>query len=387
MPHENAARMSQHVHELPQEQHLSPEAKRISNVLKNCIRHVEIAAILPALLQLNSASGIADEELSRALQKHQILEDKMLESLEQDSDRHQEGNFKKRAQLERDFKDSVKDVLRVYRNRPDIIDGLMAELDMKVGETENMLIGNLKTFHGHVVERMLLSVEEERLQEKEEEEAISVARELEDIVSQEEKITADLKGLDKVIAQEDLKIKDLQSKIEALKTKDKNRNLLHEKQCQAIIKASKEKQASVQKEMDKMTIQLKEMRIEHREAERVLQKRNARVREEIELVIQHFDNKMEELQAKLELNQTIYEKEQEEVRRMEPYFSALETEYNEILEKRRLAEEKRKEEMRVLELKTKAAIFAQAWWRGYSTRKALKNKKNKNKGGKRKKAK
>lgn len=72
---------------------------------------------------------------------------------------------------------------------------------------------------------------------------------------------------------------------------------------------------------------------------------------------------------------------------MEPYFSALETEYNEILEKRRLAEEKRKEEMRVLELKTKAAIFAQAWWRGYSTRKALKNKKNKNKGGKRKKAK
>lgn len=191
--------MSQHVHELPQEQHLSPEAKRISNVLKNCIRHVEIAAILPALLQLNSASGIADEELSRALQKHQILEDKMLESLEQDSDRHQEGNFKKRAQLERDFKDSVKDVLRVYRNRPDIIDGLMAELDMKVGETENMLIGNLKTFHGHVVERMLLSVEEERLQEKEEEEAISVARELEDIVSQEEKITADLKGLDKVV--------------------------------------------------------------------------------------------------------------------------------------------------------------------------------------------
>lgn len=129
----------------------------------------------------------------------------------------------------------------------------------------------------------------------------------------------------------------MQSKIEALKTKDKNRNLLHEKQCQAIIKASKEKQASVQKEMDKMTIQLKEMRIEHREAERVLQKvslvhptfhftvntshlrgcyilnfnsnlhqllffspwqRNARVRDEIELVIQHFDNKMEELQVR-----------------------------------------------------------------------------------------
>lgn len=65
---------------------------------------------------------------------------------------------------------------------------------------------------------------------------------------------------------------------------------------------------------------------------------------------------------------------EEELRKLEKPFSVLEVECNQIQERRRLAEEKRKEKMRELELKTKAAIFAQAWWRGYSTRKALKNK-------------
>lgn len=79
-------------------------------------------------------------------------------------------------------------------------------------------------------------------------------------------------------------------------------------------------------------------------------------------------------QADLELNEIDNEREEEELRRLEVPFSVLKVEYDQILEKRRLAEEKRKEEVRVLELKTKAAIFAQAWWRGYSVRKALKNK-------------
>lgn len=79
-------------------------------------------------------------------------------------------------------------------------------------------------------------------------------------------------------------------------------------------------------------------------------------------------------QANLELNDMEYKREEEDLRKLEKPYSVLEVECNQILEKRRLAEEKRKEEMRELELKTKAAIFAQAWWRGYSTRKALKNK-------------
>lgn len=69
-----------------------------------------------------------------------------------------------------------------------------------------------------------------------------------------------------------------------------------------------------------------------------------------------------------------YEGELEELKEAEMHISALEAEYSHVQERRRLAEEKREEELRELELKTRAAILAQAWWRGYSIRKALKNK-------------
>lgn len=79
-------------------------------------------------------------------------------------------------------------------------------------------------------------------------------------------------------------------------------------------------------------------------------------------------------QAKLEVNENAYEMEDNERKKFEKPFATLEMEYNQIQERRRLAEEKRQEEIRELELKTKAAILIQAWWRGYSVRKALKNK-------------
>ena len=86
-------------------------------------------------------------------------------------------------------------------------------------------------------------------------------------------------------------------------------------------------------------------------------------------------------QADLELNEIECEREEEELRKQKEPFSLLEADYDQIQERRRLAEEKRQEELKELELRTKAAICVQAWWRGYSTRKALKNK------GKNKKAK
>lgn len=69
-----------------------------------------------------------------------------------------------------------------------------------------------------------------------------------------------------------------------------------------------------------------------------------------------------------------YDEVMEDTKKLEKYFQDLELECNQIHEKRRLAEEKKREEIRELELKTKAAITVQAWWRGCSTRKALKNK-------------
>jgi hypothetical protein len=68
------------------------------------------------------------------------------------------------------------------------------------------------------------------------------------------------------------------------------------------------------------------------------------------------------------------------------HFSVLEKEYLDILEERRLAEEKEEQRRLEFERKTAAATKLQAGWRGYSVRKQLKKKKDKKgkkgKGGK-----
>ncbi|XP_020561626.1 uncharacterized protein LOC101173946 isoform X4 [Oryzias latipes] len=95
---------------------------------------------------------------------------------------------------------------------------------------------------------------------------------------------------------------------------------------------------------------------------------------QIEDLLHKFDKDKEEIQAKLELTKKEYDEVMEDTKKLKKYFQDLELECNQIHEKRRLAEEKKREEIRELELKTKAAITVQAWWRGCSTRKALKNK-------------
>lgn len=79
-------------------------------------------------------------------------------------------------------------------------------------------------------------------------------------------------------------------------------------------------------------------------------------------------------QAELEVVEKEYDNKQEEMRMLQEHFSLMEVRSNEIQEERRLAEETRKEELWLLELKNNAAVVIQAWWRGYSIHRALKNK-------------
>jgi len=159
-----ASESSQKRHEVSEETPLSHEARRTSRVLENCIRHVETAAALPAVLRLNSVPSVVNEELSQAIKEHQILDGRMktLEGLEQMSDGEREADVgKARARLEKDIKTSVRDLLRVARAHADVWCALRAELGMQVGESESMLIKGLQKFHSQVAERLLTSRDEE----------------------------------------------------------------------------------------------------------------------------------------------------------------------------------------------------------------------------------
>lgn len=133
---------------------LSPEAESISRVLVNSISQLKIAASLPAIIQFYSESGVQDQDLSRALQTHQVLLERLenLEALQQKQTKKEKGTM---VQLKNDVKNSVRDILRYFRNHPDVLSGLLAELNVEVGESESMVIENLEMFHDHIVKNQI----------------------------------------------------------------------------------------------------------------------------------------------------------------------------------------------------------------------------------------
>lgn len=80
----------------------------------------------------------------------------------------------------------------------------------------------------------------------------------------------------------------------------------------------------------------------------------------------------------------MYTEEKKQLHELEERFKTLEAEYQQIMEERRVAREKREEAEREMALMVKAATTIQAFWRSFKVRKALKARKKKG-GGKKKK--
>lgn len=79
----------------------------------------------------------------------------------------------------------------------------------------------------------------------------------------------------------------------------------------------------------------------------------------------------------------VYTQEKTQLHELEERFKTLESEYQTIMEERRLARERREAAERELALMVKASTTIQAFWRSFKVRKALKARKKK--GGKKKK--
>ncbi|XP_029960382.1 dynein regulatory complex protein 10 isoform X2 [Salarias fasciatus] len=368
------------VAQLNEKIHLSPEAQQISSILENCISNMRIAAALPAVLQSDTLSNAADKKLRELLKKHQVLAENVeREGAEHESQKEREEETGKaktssRAHLEKDIKNSTRDVLRYFRTHPDTASGLKAELlSMEIGESEGILIRNLEMFHSHMLEKLQASLGEEPQLPT----LSSLTNDLRQIILTEEKLhpatTQSSEGGNDARGHVTSPLTDSQGGND--RRGDVTSPLTDsQEQKQPQLKTHSTKQMSMQQEIDRLNAQLYNLMRENSQAESTLQEKNEQVEVEIESLLKNFDNEMEESQATLESNEQIYEKEQEELRKLESLCANLEEEYNQIQERHRLAEEKRQEDMKELELKTKAAVYAQAWWRGYSTRKALKNK-------------
>ena len=200
----NAKKKSEAVlknHDLSEKLMLFVEAQHISSILENRISQIEIAVTLPATLRFNSASSVVDEKLNRALEKHQLLAERLetetRDGLEKEAE-GEDGEERKRAnpRLERDIKNSVRDLLRHLRTHPDAISGLRAERGVEAEESECELIRGLKMFHSQMVDRLLTSVQEELLQVLYKPSSSSPAHSLVHMAPVEEEVAAAIKSID-----------------------------------------------------------------------------------------------------------------------------------------------------------------------------------------------
>lgn len=181
---------------------LSREAQRISNILGNCISQIEFAATLPAIAKFSTVSSDIDEGLCGALQKYQTLVKKLgtLEALKTEShEKQEEIDGEKRFQLDDDYRNVVRNLLRHARAHPahlNAIYDLGAKEKMELGESESMLIEELKKFHSHMKVKLLTSVDEELVLCK----PVRSSPTIENTESKEEEIDAEIELIEKEVS-------------------------------------------------------------------------------------------------------------------------------------------------------------------------------------------
>ncbi|XP_033730341.1 dynein regulatory complex protein 10-like [Pecten maximus] len=158
-----------------------------------------------------------------------------------------------------------------------------------------------------------------------------------------------------------------------------------EKQEASDIKTSDGKKQRLLQELQQLKTQNQNMITEHRESEQDLRRKKFRVESQVENLIQKFDADMTERQNEYEEIDAEYTKEKKQLHELEERFKTLEDEYQQIMEERRVAREKREAAERDMSNMVKAATTIQAFWRSFKVRKALKGRKKKGGGGKKKK--
>lgn len=187
---------------LSQKKQIPLAAQRISDIVESCISQVEIAASLPRIIPFCEASGVVDTDLNKALQAHELLGERVeeLEGLMSESDEKlkeedEERRRRKRVQLGKDIKNSVRDVLRVFKSNPNAFFDLRAKLALEVEENERTLIKVLKMFHSQMLETFLPSQERKLSNQR----LSTPNKGLTHLTLKEEELTAVLKQLDEKV--------------------------------------------------------------------------------------------------------------------------------------------------------------------------------------------
>lgn len=313
------------------------------------------------------------------------------------SGRSVQSNFSMDSQMERTVRSltmvaqqlntSAKNVIRAFNINPTAINTIKHEFAKRDKNSQN-LINYMNELRDIMMNKLLTTPEEEKERTEYLQEISKRERNNAAII---EKLETELKAAqddkDEEIRKKNDVIRGLQADLRQIQkfSEDHIRrvNVEAEKQRAADKKNSEGRKQRLQQEITQLQTQQQNLVTEHRENEQELRRKKFKIETEVENWIQRYDQDMGERQDEYEEIDTVYTEEKKQLHELEERFKTLESEYQQIMEERRLARERREAAERELALMVKASTTIQAFWRSFKVRKALKARKKK--GGKKKK--
>ncbi|KAL5016776.1 hypothetical protein ScPMuIL_006365 [Solemya velum] len=413
------------------------EAQRVMSVFEDTIQRIEIVTLLPfAVDNVSRFNIVFGSELVGMLEQHKVIQksyediksqlDKQLkrdqlkssssrskgeglelnddqDDLQSDGRSHMSSaasgrsHFSIDSQIERTVQNlnlvaqqlsqSCKNILRSFVTNPAAINAMKAEFSNRMQECQSF-VDYMNELKDILLNKLLTTPEEEKermeylheiskrershaaiIEKLEHELQIAVADKEEDIKKKNDvirRLQADLHQIEKFSEEHIRRVK-----------------AEGEKQEAADVKNSEGKKQKLHQEMAQLKTQLQNHVMEHRENEQELRRRKFKIETEVENWIMKFDQDMGERQNEYEEIDAVYTEEKKQLNELEERFKTLESEYQQIMEERRVARDRREAAERDLALMVKAATTIQAFWRSFKVRKALKARKKKG-GGKKK---
>ncbi|KAH3882895.1 dynein regulatory complex protein 10-like [Dreissena polymorpha] len=306
-------------------------------------------------------------------------------------------NFSMDSQIERTVRSltmvaqqintSSKNILRGFQANPSALNTVKQEYGRR-GQSARAFITYMNELKDILMNKLLTTPEEEKERMNYLQEISTRERNNASII---EKLEAELKAAqddkDEEIRKKNDVIRGLQADLRQIQkfSEDHIRRVNSEadKQKAADKKNSEGRKQRLQQELAQLQTEKQNLVTEHRENEQDLRKKKFKIETEVENWIQRYDQDMGERQDEYEEIDEVYTQEKTQLHELEERFKTLESEYQTIMEERRLARERREAAERELALMVKASTTIQAFWRSFKVRKALKARKKK--GGKKKK--
>ncbi|XP_014749945.1 PREDICTED: IQ domain-containing protein D [Sturnus vulgaris] len=357
----------------------SMETERILTVLDETIVKLEITRLILWIIgSLERYARMLGPEITSSLVEHQKL------SMEVQHLLSSPGDEESRRAVEQRLKCSLRNILRLFLANPLLYHGLKYEVRVRESPAD-VFVKAFVEFRDFTLERLLTSPDEEKEKIRFMEDiSLEVEKNTEIISALQEELALAIQTRDEEVNRKDKTIENLKTSMENLakscKADIKQIMKEGEKQQKEDEKASQDRCARLEQDIQRLGAHFNALVLKHRASELVLRKEKCKVEMEIQKWVQKYDTDMSEKQAAYEELQAAYKEEKEQLSLLMEKHALLLQEYTEIEEERRMLKEKEEEAAQEEARRNDAATCIQAFWKGYLVRSIYKSKLKKGKG-------